>query len=50
MHCMKWGLKVARSLLLVLVVTVPSLAQEKPAVIPYQGQLADQGGRPINPG
>ena len=47
MWCMKRGLKAAGLLLLIL--TLPSLAQEKPSVIPYQGQLADQEGKPINP-
>ena len=49
MGYMKWVLKVALLLLFVFVFSPPSLAQEKPAVIPYQGQLADQEGKPVNP-
>ena len=48
MRCAKSALAVL-SLLFVLVITLPSLGQERPSVIPYQGQLADQEGRPINP-
>ena len=49
MCCMKSGLKAVVSLLFVLVLILPCLAQERPSVIPYQGQLADQEGRPVNP-
>ena len=46
---MKWGQKVTLSLLFVLVITLLSLAEERPSVIPYQGQLADQEGNPVSP-
>lgn len=46
---MKWGQKVTLSLLFVLVITLLSLAEERPSVIPYQGQLADQEGKPVSP-
>ena len=46
---MKWGRKVTLSLLFVLVISPLPLAQERTSVIPYQGQLADQEGKPVNP-
>ena len=48
MRDLKVYVKTAMLFVLVFVV-VPSMAQEKPSVIPYQGQLANQEGRPVNP-
>ena len=51
MFRMKWNQIIAIPLMLGLVLhlSVSSLAQEQPAVIPYQGQLADQEGKAVNP-
>lgn len=48
MHFHRRSLKFAVSLLLALSIFAPAVAQEEPWTIPYQGQLTDHEGRPVD--